>query len=74
MDGQQPESEFLSKDELRQLTGAARAGGQAQWLADKGLAHRRDGTRVIVSRYHVRQWLEGRSSPASGGINWESLR
>jgi hypothetical protein len=69
-----PPPEFLDKNELKQLTGAARAAAQAQWLADKAVAHRRDGTRVIVSRFHVRQWLEGKTAVSSGSFNWASVR
>jgi hypothetical protein len=67
-------SEFLNKEELRELTGAARAAAQARWLAEKGVAHRRDGSRVIVSRFHVRQWLEGKHVASGGGVNWASVR
>ncbi|MDB5957699.1 DUF4224 domain-containing protein [Ramlibacter sp.] len=58
-------SEFLDKPELRQLTGRARANAQTQWLESNDVPHRRDGSRIIVSRYHVRQWLEGKPAPPS---------
>lgn len=64
--------ELLDKIELRLLTGATRADAQAAWLAAQGLPHRRDGARVIVSRHHVRLWLEGKQAPRSSGINWNA--
>lgn len=63
-------SEFLSKCELRDLTGTARKDAQERWLAVQGLPHRRDGQRLIVSRHHVRLWLERQHVPGSTGINW----
>ncbi len=65
-----PTAEFLSKDELRDLTGKARSGDQARWLVAQGVAHRVDGRRVIVSRFHVRKWLEGKHVPQGTGIRW----
>lgn len=55
-----PPTEFLSRDELRDLTGVARAAAQGRWLTEKGVPHHVDGRRVIVSRHHVRLWLEGK--------------
>ena len=66
-------SEFLEKAEIRALTGAGRVGAQERWLAANGLPHRRDGARLIVSRHHVRQWLERKHVPQGQGINWAAL-
>lgn len=68
------ESEFLSAQELHGLTGFARAGAQAAWLKEKGIAHRVDGKRVIVSRVHVHAWLEGRPVVQSSGLNRAAIR
>ena len=54
-------TEFLTNQELHQLTGYARANLQAEWLKQHALPHRLDGRRVIISRTHVQQWLEGRT-------------
>ena len=54
-------SEFLSVDELRDLTQRARREGQAQVLRACGIPFRQAGQRIIVSRHHVREWLSGRS-------------
>lgn len=54
-----PANEFLNRAELRQLTGRAQVNVQARWLRENELPHRREGSRLIVSRYHVRLWLQG---------------
>ncbi len=59
-------TEFLNSTELHDLTGYARATSQAAWLKERGVAHRLDGRRVIVSRVHVQAWLEGRAVVSSG--------
>lgn len=58
--------EFLEPPELHGLTGYARSNQQAAWLKEQGIPHRIDGRRVIVSREHVRAWLEGRNIVSSG--------
>lgn len=65
--------EFLDKAELRALTGKAQVGTQERWLQAQGIPNRRDGARLIVSRFHVRSWLEGREVPRGSGINWAAL-
>ncbi|MBK9573691.1 MAG: DUF4224 domain-containing protein [Rhodoferax sp.] len=67
-------TEYLSRVELATLTGAMRAGRQANWLGEKGVPHRLDGQRVIVSRLHVQAWLEGRVAVKSSGPNWAAIR
>ena len=65
-------TEYLPPPELHTLTGYARPIQQARWLKDKGIHHRVDGKRVIVSREHVRAWLEGKSI-VSGGLNMSAI-
>jgi hypothetical protein len=60
-----PIGEFRDKRELRQLTGRAQVNAQTDWLRANGLPHRRDGSRLVVSRYHVRQWIQGEESVRS---------
>jgi hypothetical protein len=67
------EPEFLGPDELRALTGFKPAAKQDGWLREQGIPHRRDGARVIVSRLHVRAWLEGRPVVSSNGPNWSAV-
>lgn len=67
-------SEFLSQPELYTLTGYARAGQQSDWLKTKGIPFRQDGRRVIISREHVRNWLEGRTLVTSSGLNLVGIK
>ena len=67
-------NEYLNAFELHALTGYARPGPQAAWVKEKGIAHRLDGKRVIVSRVHVQQWLEGRSVVQSSGLNLAGIK
>ncbi len=69
MDHQVPQSEFLSKEELKQLTGYARGKQQAARLHAEGIPHQVRGSRVIVSRVHAREWLEGK--PVTPTASWE---
>ncbi len=68
------DSEFLSAQELHALTGFARAAEQDAWLKERAIPHRRDGRRVVVSRFHARSWLEGREVVASNAPNIAALR
>lgn len=68
------DNEFLQSAELRELTGFSRAAEQESWLRDHGLPHKRDGKRIIVSRFHARAWLEGRAIVASNEPNLAALR
>lgn len=65
--------EFLDGPELQALTGYSRAKEQAVWLKERSIPHRQEGSRVIVSRVHVRQWLEGRELVVGDGVNWGAL-
>jgi hypothetical protein len=65
--------EFLCSAELLDLTGYKQADKQEEWLTEHGVPHRRDGRRVIVSRFHAREWLAGREVVSSSGPNWSAL-
>lgn len=67
-------TEYLTTEELQQLTGFMRRGRQAEWLKAKGIPHQVDGARIIVSREHVRSWLEGRPVLARAGMNIGAIR
>lgn len=67
------DGELYSAEELHRLTASARATPQAEWLKEHGIPHQLDGKRVIVSRIHVRAWLEGRTVLSSIGPNWAAL-
>lgn len=66
-------SEFLEPDELKRLTDCAQAKKQDEWLTGQGIPHKVDRRRVIVSREHVRAWLEGRPLRSSNGPNWSAM-
>lgn len=67
-------SEYLDSIELHLLTGYTRGASQVVWLKDKGIPHRQDGRRVIVSRIHVQSWLEGRTAVHSTGLNLAGIK
>ncbi len=67
------QGEFLSADEVRELTGYKHVKEQDEWLSTRAIPHRRDGKRVIVSRVHARAWLEGRPVVSSNGPNWNAV-
>lgn len=69
-----PTIEYLAAAELHALTGYTWSRQQASWLKLRGIAHRTDGRRVIVSREHVRAWLEGRAAVTSSGLNWAAVK
>jgi hypothetical protein len=50
-------SEYLAPQELHTLTGYARPTSQAVWLTQKGVPHRLDGRRIIVSRVQVQAFF-----------------
>lgn len=66
--------ELMSPREVREATGKARPGQQAEWLTERGVPHRLDGRRIILSRAHFRAWLEGKIVPKTSGINWGAVR
>lgn len=65
--------ELMSDAEVVHLTDASRAPKQSAWLAEHKIPHQVDGRRVLVSRFHVRAWLEGRLLAASTGPNWDAM-
>lgn len=67
------ESEFLSAEELRQLTGRARVKAQAEWLHAEGIPFKRGGDGLVVCRIHIRSWVEGRPVVSSGGLDWSTV-
>ena len=67
-------SELRTPQERHELTGYARSGQQSEWMRERGIPHRVDGRRVIVSRVHVQAWLAGRNMAASSGLNLEAIK
>ena len=68
------DSEFLSAAEVRDLTGAANADAQELELKRQGLPYKRRSNRLLVSRFHCREWLSGRPVAPSRGINLAAAR
>lgn len=54
------DSEFLSAAEVRDLAGVANVPGQLAQLQAMGVPCRLRGNRILVSRFHTREWLAGR--------------
>lgn len=69
-----PESEFLCPEDIRFMTDRARFGAQCERLTELGVPYRLVGRRVLVSRFHVREWLAGRTVTPSASPNWAAIR
>lgn len=67
------DTEFLTPTELRQLCGFGRD-HQCQKLEELGIPYKRDGSRILVSRVHVRQWLLGEQLRPSVGPRLDLVR
>lgn len=67
-------TEYLSTQELHQLTGYARAAQQSSWLEGQRIPFKKDGTRIIASRVHVQAWLEGKPVITRTGLNLAAIR
>lgn len=68
------QSEWMSADEIHELTEKKSARLQAEWLKDHGIPHKLEGRRVKLSRFHVRAWLEGARMAVGSGINWDAVK
>jgi hypothetical protein len=63
------ENEFLTAAEVKDVTGCIRADAQETELKRQGLPFKRRGERILISRFHTREWLAGRTVTPSRGIN-----
>ena len=61
--------ELLSVGEVKALTGCANPDEQERVLKADGIPFRRRGRRILVSRFHTREWLAGRVVTPSHGVN-----
>lgn len=61
--------ELLSVAEVKALTGAANPDEQERVLKADGIPYRRRDRRILVSRFHTREWLAGRTVTPSRGVN-----
>lgn len=64
----------LTADELKAITGKARAASQAAVLARLGLPFKFTGRAVEVSRLVAAAHQMLPQAPAGGGIRWDRLR
>lgn len=69
-----PLPEFLTSDELKDLTQARGIVKQQAMLTAEGIPFRVVRSRLLVSREHVRDWLRGVVRPPSRAINLDALR
>lgn len=61
------DDEFLRPAEIKELTdGATGLDEQERILKRDGIPHRRREKRILVSRFHTREWLAGRLAVPSG--------
>lgn len=68
-------SEFLSPAEVKDLAGgAATLLEQQRVLEGEGVPCKLVGKRLIVSRYHAREWLAGRHVTPTRGPKLELVR
>lgn len=68
------DAEFLSAAEVKTLTGASGTEEQARVLTRDGVPFRQRGNRLLVSRFHTREWLAGRVVTPSRGINLSAVK
>lgn len=68
------ENELLNPDELRSLTGFANANSQERVLKADGLPYKRRGNRVLVSRFHMREWLSGQVVTPSRDFRFDLVK
>lgn len=66
--------ELLSTAEVRELTGESKPAEQERVLCMDGVPFRRRGERILVSRFHVREWLAGKVVRPSKGMNLAAVK
>lgn len=66
--------EFLTHREVKTLAGVAAIDKQETVLKADGIPFRRRKNRLLVSRFHVREWLLGRVVTPSRGIRWDLVK
>jgi len=66
--------ELLLPAEVKQLVGASNPDEQSKLLLELGIPHRLLKQRILVSRFHVREWLAGRQLVQSRGVNLAAVK
>lgn len=64
---------FLGKEDLRQLTGAARRAQQIAKLREKGIPFTLEGDAIVVMWVHVQAYQEGRPTVSYAEPDFSSL-
>lgn len=67
-------SGFLSREDVRLLTGAVHASRQEAWLKAEGIPAKRRDSDLIVMWVHVQAWIEGAPIRGNTGPNWDALK
>ncbi|QKV52360.1 DUF4224 domain-containing protein [Comamonas antarctica] len=67
-------NEYLSNQEISRLTGSSENRCKSNWLRGQRIPFKEDGKRLIVSRMHVQQWLEGKPVLTHSGLNLSAIR
>ena len=66
--------EFLTPQEVKTLAGVAAIAKQEAVLKADGIPFRRRKNRLLVSRFHVREWLSGRVVTPSRGVRLDLVK
>ena len=66
--------ELLTPTEVHRLTDSADPDAQEKVLCQDGIPYRRRGRRILVSRYHLREWLTGRPVAQSRGFDFTRIK
>lgn len=56
------------------MTGEVSPDDQERVLRQDGIPFRRRGKRILVSRFHTREWLSGRTVTPSRGVNFSVVK
>lgn len=67
-------SEYLDSRELKSLTDYTYRSKQTEWLRMKGIPFKIDGKRLVVTKTHVQNWIEGKQNVAGRGMNVAAIR
>ena len=61
--------EWLNAAEVKTLAGGGNVEEQEAVLKRDGIPYRRRDRRILVSRFHAREWVAGRAVVPSRGVN-----
>lgn len=67
-------SEYLDSRELKTLTDYTYRSRQTEWLRAKGIPFKLDGSRLVVAKTHVQNWIEGKQVIQRHGMNVAAIK